>query len=234
MGNEKMIKLSELIQKDKHLVLEKIFGSMFDIVFIVDAEFNILQASPSIKALGYSPDEVELKSIFILANDNTVLNKMFENPSNGHKYVEVVPLTDKNKQIVHYEMFCTKLKIEEEELFIAIASDVSAKLLAESELKKHSENIEAQLKQERQFRLDQDKFGLQKSITRWLIFLIGFMILVPYIGGTIFTLPSDWTNSTFNVVLMLVGSLAVAVSSIFNTKAAENNNSNNNNIQTKK
>jgi len=231
---DKMVELSDLLKQDESKVLKKIFESMFDLVFIVDKEFNILQASPSIRVLGYTPSEVELKSIFILANDNAVMNKVFDNPSNGHKFVEIVPLMNKNKEIVHYEFFCTLMKIDEEDFFIVIASDVSAKLLAESELKKHSENIEAELKQERQFRLDQDKTTLQKTITKWLIFLIGFLIMIPYVGGAIFNLPSEWTNSTFNVLLMVVGSLAVAVSSIFNTKQAETNSNSNNTVEIKK
>lgn len=228
----KMLELNKLLREDKNLVLERIFDSMFDLVFIVDKQFNILQASPSIRTLGYTTTEVEFKSIFMLANDNQTLHKMFENPSNGHKVIEVVPLTNKKKELVYYEFFCTKMFVADNEFFITIATDVTARLTAEEELKKKNETIESQLIEERQFRLDQNKFSLQREITKWLVFLIGILIITPYVLNLFGAIPDQLTNGLLNVVLMLSGALVGAISGIFSTKGSDMNS--NNTIEMKK
>lgn len=221
----------EIILTDKALLHEKIFDSLFDIVFIVDTDFKIISVSPSIRTLGYVPTDIELGSIYALANDNLSLGKVFENLSNGSKNIVEVPLVSKDKTVVLFEIFATKITINSEDLYIVVAADLTEKKTNEAQLKEQKESVELQLKQEREYRLQQDKFGLQKLITQWLIVLIGFMITVPYIVRMFVEVPSELTNSSFNVILMLVGSLAVAISSIFNTKVAENSN---NNIEIKK
>lgn len=214
-----VLELIELLRENREIVFERVFNTLFDIVFICDTEKNVVDVSPSIqRALGYTEAEIEGNSIYTISNDNELLNKVFANLSNGVKNVFQVAMISKTHDKLWFEVFATSVKIQENHFYIVIASDVTAKKYAEEQLMMHSQNIEKQLEKEKELRLQKDKFSLQKQITQWLILLIGAMVLLPYVISLFIVVPNDLTNNAFNVVLIIVGSLAVAVSSIFNKK----------------
>ena len=214
---EKMAKLNEMLNKDKAIIQEKIFLSLFDIVFIVDTNYNIIQVSPSVRALGYNPEDIELGSIYSIANDNSSLAKVFNQLSNGVKHVVEVPLMNKGKAIIWFEVFATKIKIEEEELFIVIASDITDRKYAEQQLRQHSETIEAQLKQEKEYRVQENKSNFQRKLSFWLIILIAGIMIIPLIFSGFINMNETYLNSIQQSALLLINGLLLIVNSIFAT-----------------
>lgn len=92
------------------------------------------------------------------------------------------------------------------------AEDSRAKLQAAyRELEEKNKEIEAQLDEERKFRLKEGLTRFQKSFALWLVIIVGITILLE---GLVTALGYD-NSSINNIVLLLIQTLAVAVGSVF-------------------
>ena len=226
-NRNKVLELIKMLHENETLVYEKIYKSLFDIVFVISDDFHIIDASPSVKrALGFEETEVEGDSIFTLSNSNESLKKVFDTPSNGQKYVFEVPFVHNNGSIRQFEVFATIININETKMYIMVASDITDKKYAQDELKRHSDNIEKELEREKAYRLQQNVHDLRRRVSIWLIGLIVTLsVITPVLAGY-FQISESYVNSNANIVLLLCNGLILIVSTLFNAKDKQTDNEN--------
>lgn len=226
-NRNKVLELIKMLHENETLVYEKIYKSLFDIVFVISDDFHIIDASPSVKrVLGFEETEVEGDSIFTLSNSNESLKKVFDTPSNGQKYVFEVPFVHNNGSIRQFEVFATIININETKMYIMIASDITDKKYAQDELKRHSDNIEKELEREKAYRLQQNVHDLRRRVSIWLIGLIVTLsVITPVLAGY-FQISESYVNSNANIVLLLCNGLILIVSTLFNAKDKQTDNEN--------
>lgn len=226
-NRNKVLELIKMLHENETLVYEKIYKSLFDIVFVISDDFHIIDASPSVKrVLGFEETEVEGDSIFTLSNSNESLKKVFDTPSNGQKYVFEVPFVHNNGSIRQFEVFATIININETKMYIMVASDITDKKYAQDELKRHSDNIEKELEREKAYRLQQNVHDLRRRVSIWLIGLIVTLsVITPVLAGY-FQISESYVNSNANIVLLLCNGLILIVSTLFNAKDKQTDNEN--------
>ena len=226
-NRNKVLELIKMLHENETLVYEKIYKSLFDIVFVISDDFHIIDASPSVKrVLGFEETEVEGDSIFTLSNSNESLKKVFDTPSNGQKYVFEVPFVHNNGSILQFEVFATIININETKMYIMVASDITDKKYAQDELKRHSDNIEKELEREKAYRLQQNVHDLRRRVSIWLIGLIVTLsVITPVLAGY-FQISESYVNSNANIVLLLCNGLILIVSTLFNAKDKQTDNEN--------
>lgn len=95
------------------------------------------------------------------------------------------------------------------------AQENEAKLaILNEELAKKQLITEAQLVQEREFRLKSQQTGFQKQFSLVLVALITFSLLLPYLGA-IFSVSEKVSDATNNLSLLLVQTLAAVSAFLF-------------------
>lgn len=208
--------LRTMLQENKNELLSKIYENLFDIVFVLDTNYKILSVNKEIKTLGYTEEELELESIFRLAVNNSELQQIFDNLSNGVQYTYRVSLAAKDNKNYWFKSFAVPIQINNTDLLLAVFNNISNRVKAEQELKQHTENIQKQLEEEKSFRLQQTKSNLQSKLASNLFLLVGGAILVPIVINAFNPLSDSINNSIFNIVLLLCSSISVIVGSIFN------------------
>lgn len=87
--------------------------------------------------------------------------------------------------------------------------------VANEQLAKRQELTEQQLIQEREFRIQQNRFGIQQRLATMLVFLIGGSILMPYLFRLFYVVDQNMSNSTGNALLLLINGLMIIVGGLF-------------------
>ena len=210
--------LKIMLRDYKNELLSKIYENLFDIVFVLDTSHKILSVNKEIKTLGYTEDELELESLFRLANNNAELQQIFDHPSNGVQYTYRVCFVAKDKQIYWFRGFVVPFEINKTHFLLAVFNNIDARVKTEQELKEHAKNIEKQLEEEKSYRLQQSKNSLQTVLARNILILVGGSIFIPLLVNAFNPLPDSVNNSIFNIVLLLCSSISVIVGGIFNNK----------------
>lgn len=208
--------LKIMLHDYRNELLSKIYENLFDIVFVLDTNHKILSVNKEIRTLGYIEEELELESLFRLANNNEELQQIFDNLSNGIQYSYRVCLAGKDKKLYWFKAFALPIEINNTNFLLAVFNNIDARVKAEEELKNHTQNIEKQLVEERAFRLQQTKSNFQAILARNILILVGSAIFIPLILNTINPLGDSINNSIFNIVLLLCSSISIIVGSIFN------------------
>lgn len=221
-NKQKVFTIISELETNKELVFEKVYSCLFDIVFICDEGYTIVDVSPSLtRELGYTEDVVKGSSIFALSNDNESLQLVFDNLSNGEKHVYEVPLVSADNKKIWYDFFATSVMINGYNLLVVIASNITDRRNTTEKIRQHSIDIERQLEQKNKYLAQQNKFSLQRNLTLWLIVLIaGIILLTPflswYAGAS-----ENYINSTQQMVLLLINGLLLIVNSQFSDKQSK-------------
>lgn len=101
---------------------------------------------------------------------------------------------------------------EQSKADLQIANDLLAKRQAATE---------AQLAKEQEFRLQQGKTDIQRRLVILLVVLVGAGMIIPYISRFFYTADQTMTNSTGQVLLLLVNGLMITITSMFRGKGQE-------------
>ncbi|TXI88549.1 MAG: PAS domain S-box protein [Chryseobacterium sp.] len=213
--------LKIMLRDYKNELLDKIYQNLFDIVFVLDANHKILSVNKEIKTLGYTEEELELESIFRLANNNAELQQIFDNLSNGVQYTYRVCFVAKDKKTYWFRGFAVPIEINNTYFLLAVFNNIDSRVKTEQELKEHTQNIEKQLEEEKSYRLQQSKNSLQTVLARNILLLVGGSIFLPLVVNAFNPLPDSVNNSIFNIVLLLCSSISVIVGGIFNSKTKD-------------
>lgn len=218
--------LKIMLRDYKNELLDKIYQNLFDIVFVLDTNHKILSVNKEIKTLGYTEDELELESLFRLANNNSELQQIFDNPSNGVQYTYRVCLVAKDKHTYWFRGFVVPFDINDTRFLLVVFNNIDARVKTEQELKDHAQNIEKQLEEEKSYRLQQSRNSLQTVLARNILLLVGGSIFVPLLVNAFNPLPDSVNNSIFNIVLLLCSSISVIVGGIFSNKQKDEKETN--------
>ena len=213
--------LKIMLRDYKNELLSKIYENLFDIVFVLDTNHKILSVNKEIKTLGFTEEELELESLFRLANNNSELQQIFDNPSNGVQYTYRVCFVAKDKKTYWFRGFCIPIEINGANMILAVFNNIDDRVKSEQQLKLHTQNVEKQLEEEKSYRLQQSRNSLQTVLSRNILILVGGSIFIPLIVNAFNPLPDSVNNSIFNIVLLLCSSISVIVGGIFNNKTTK-------------
>jgi len=213
--------LKIMLRDYKNELLSKIYENLFDIVFVLDTNYKILSVNKEIKTLGFTEEELELESIFRLANNNSELHQIFDNLSNGVQYTYRICLVSKDKKTYWFRGFAIPIVINNTKFLLAVFNNIDDRVKTEEQLQVHTQNVEKQLEEEKSYRLQQSKNSLQTVLARNILLLVGGSIFVPLVVNAFNPLPDSVNNSIFNIVLLLCSSISVIVGGIFNNKTTK-------------
>jgi len=93
--------------------------------------------------------------------------------------------------------------------------------LLNAQLEERNTNIEAKLAQEKELRIAQGKTDFQKDLSTRMIYLIALALLLPYVFALFKPLGQELSSSTYNLTLLLINGLMIAVGAIFNRTQKE-------------
>lgn len=95
--------------------------------------------------------------------------------------------------------------------------------LANEQLAKRQAVTEAALAKEQEFNLSSQKTGYQKHIIQWMIVLIAFSLVLPYLSNFFGLMPdSKITDGTSNLSLLLLQVFGIAVGAMFGQQYEKN------------
>lgn len=232
----------EQSKKDRVMILAnkvefttKIFDSLFDIILITNEEKYIVDSNAAVSYLGYEQSELELQSIFMLSFDNSKLQECFDNLANGHIEYRKILLSHKDGSTLWFEAFARKVTIENDNFYVVMFHNINAEQQAREQIEKttrqlqdankklesRQHDIEIELAKEKDYRLREHKTGFQRSLSRWLLILIGMTVVAPYLTMIFIDIPSEITNNTFNITILLVNGILLILQALFQTENKE-------------
>ncbi len=142
-------------------------------------------------------------------------------------------LTDKSRESLDRELnlqIATLTEAEaardQAELLRTQAEDAAVKLEdanqklagANSQLQERNDLTEAKLKHEQDMRAQQSKADFQKNLAMYLVALIAVALVLPYVFSVFKPIGQELSSSTYNLTLLLINGLMIAVGSIFNRR----------------
>jgi len=105
------------------------------------------------------------------------------------------------------------------------AEDAKAKLeQANQQLAQKQAVTEQQLMQEKEFRIQQNRFGIQQRLATMLVFLIGGAIFMPYLFRLFYVVDQNMANATGNALLLLINGLMIIVGGLFSRRQNDKEN----------
>lgn len=96
--------------------------------------------------------------------------------------------------------------------------------VANEQLSRRQAVTEQQLMQEKEFRIQQNRFGIQQRLATMLVFLIGGAIFMPYLFRLFYVVDQNMANATGNALLLLINGLMIIVGGLFSRRQNDKEN----------
>lgn len=131
-------------------------------------------------------------------------------------------LIDKSRDCIQRDLDLQIATLTEAEAARDRAEKLSADLeTANSQLQARNSLTEAQLAHEKEMRSQQSKADFQKNLAMYLVGLIAVALVLPYVFSVFKPIGQELSSSTYNLTLLLINGLMIAVGSIFNRRENE-------------